>query len=183
MRQARARYFADNNFGEDGGYDATWVKLKAGPIPFAIPNTPGRVRAVQYHDLHHILTGYQTDWAGEFEISAWEVAGGCRSMVAAWVINLSGLACGAILWPRRIFAAFVRGRHTRNLYDQEIEAMLELPVEEARRLTGMDQPPPVTSAADRLAFVAWTGMAMVLTLAPLVLLLWLLWWGAGLLLA
>src|SRR5262245_10722491 len=64
LRQPRARYFEENDFGEDGGYNARWVKLKLGPFPYAIPNTKGRVRAVRYHDLHHIMTGYRTDWIG-----------------------------------------------------------------------------------------------------------------------
>ena len=42
VRDARAAYFADNDFGEDGGYSKDWVPLKVGPIPFAIPNTEGR---------------------------------------------------------------------------------------------------------------------------------------------
>ena len=42
---ARAQYFAENNFG-DGGYTASWVKVQAGPIPIYFPNTAARVRAV-----------------------------------------------------------------------------------------------------------------------------------------
>ncbi len=72
LRQARTRYFEDNAFGADGGYSARWVEVKVGPFPYAIPNTEGRVRALRYHDLHHIMTGYRTDWTGETEISAWE---------------------------------------------------------------------------------------------------------------
>ena len=83
MREALDQYFRDNDFGEDGGYSADWVKLKIGPIPFAFPNTPARRRAVRFHDLHHFLTGYQTDWVGEAEIAAWEVATGCKDMWAA----------------------------------------------------------------------------------------------------
>jgi ubiquinone biosynthesis protein Coq4 len=39
---------------------------------------------VRLHDLHHLVTGYPTDWKGELEISAWEIAGSCRGYVAAW---------------------------------------------------------------------------------------------------
>ncbi len=40
VRDARAQYFEDNNFGVDGGYGDKWVKLKLGPVPLVIPNTP-----------------------------------------------------------------------------------------------------------------------------------------------
>ena len=52
---ARAQYFAENNFG-DGGYSASWVKVQAGSIPIYFPNTAARIRAVRFHDLHHVAT-------------------------------------------------------------------------------------------------------------------------------
>ena len=64
MEAARAQYFRDNGFGDDGGYDDPWVDFKLGPVPMPFPNSKGRLRAVRYHDLHHILTGYQTDLRG-----------------------------------------------------------------------------------------------------------------------
>ena len=64
IRDARAQYFAENGFG-DGGYTATWVKVQAGPLPIYFPNTAARVRAVRLHDLHHVVTGYDTMWTGE----------------------------------------------------------------------------------------------------------------------
>ena len=38
-------YVAADDFGDDGGYSSKWVKLQFGPIPFAFPNSQGRVRA------------------------------------------------------------------------------------------------------------------------------------------
>src|SRR5262245_55376361 len=101
MRAARARYFAENGFGDDGGYASDWVDLKLGPIPFPIPNTPARKRAVAYHDLHHVLTGYKTDFLGELEISAWEIGGGCKGFLAAWQLNLGGMGAGLFLMPKK----------------------------------------------------------------------------------
>ena len=74
LRDARRLYFDANHFGADGGYGDKWVDFKLGKVPFPIPNSPGRVRAVRFHDLHHVLTGYDTSTIGEFEISAWEIA-------------------------------------------------------------------------------------------------------------
>src|SRR5580704_1983924 len=110
LRDARRIYFDANGFGDDGGYGSKWVDFKLGKIPFPVPNAPSRVRAVRFHDLHHVLTGYETTTIGEFEISAWEIAAGCKGFAAAWALNLSGMFAGVLVAPRRVFRAFARGR-------------------------------------------------------------------------
>src|SRR4030095_2853358 len=60
----------------DGGYSDRWVRVETKPIPFYFPNWPSRVAAARLHDLHHIATDYETDWPGEAEIAAWEIASG-----------------------------------------------------------------------------------------------------------
>jgi hypothetical protein len=92
VRSARARYFEANQFGADGGYGDAWVDVEFGPITVPIPNTPARVRAVGYHDLHHIVTGYDTNFVGEAEISAWELGAGCEDFVAAYVLNTGAMS-------------------------------------------------------------------------------------------
>jgi hypothetical protein len=139
MREARARYFEVNDFGVDGGYGDAWVDFKLGPVPMPFPNTEGRVRAVAYHDLHHILTGYDTEIIGELEIAAWELGAGCKSFHMAWLLNLGGLAGGLFAAPRRTWRAFVRGMHSRSFYGRDLEALLDLPVAEARREMGVDE--------------------------------------------
>lgn len=168
LREARARYFRENHFGEDGGYGDAWVDFKLGSIPMPFPNTPGRVRAVRYHDLHHVLTGYATDTQGELEISAWEVGAGCGRFVTAWAINLSGMAAGLVSAPRRSFRAFVRGRHSRSLYGEAFEPLLELRVDEARARVAES---PRARASDVAAFALANvvGVAVGLAFTALVL--------------
>ncbi|HZS45090.1 MAG TPA: hypothetical protein VFC63_08315 [Blastocatellia bacterium] len=115
MKDARQLYFDLNNF-KNGGYDDRWVKLKLGPIPFAFPNTQSRVKAVKLHDLHHVLAEYDTTWTGEAEIGAWEIASGCGSYYAAWVLNIGAVCIGLVIAPRKIYQAFIRGRKSLNLY-------------------------------------------------------------------
>ncbi|MCI0570854.1 MAG: hypothetical protein L0Y66_08890 [Myxococcaceae bacterium] len=151
---ARARYFEENHFGPDGGYGAAWVDFKLGPIPMPFPNTRARVRAVRFHDLHHVLTEYRTDTLGEFEISAWELGGGCADFVAAWQLSLGGMVAGLVSIPRRTFRAFVRGRHSRNLYRSTYDdALLARTVGEVRRELGLDIPPPHATGSDVAAFL------------------------------
>jgi hypothetical protein len=171
LRAARRDYFERNGFGADGGYGARWVKVPLGPVTTAFPNTAARVRAVRYHDLHHVVTGYATDLVGEAEIAAWELASGCRGFVAAWVLNLSALAIGLALAPKALLRAFVRGRRTRNLYGASVDdALLDARVETVRARLGLDHGPLHTSAGDRLAFTACCGLAVATLLGQLALL-------------
>jgi hypothetical protein len=175
LRDALARYFEDNGFGPDGGYGDAWVDFKLGPIPFPFPNTASRKRAVRFHDLHHILTGYRTDLVGEFEISAWELASGCRDHVAAWHLNLGGLFAGALVAPRRVFRAFLRGRHMRNFYAESYESLLGLTVGEARRRVSAIEEAPRATARDLALFAlslaagAVIGTAQFLVVLPMAL--------------
>jgi hypothetical protein len=168
MRAARERYFDVNGF--DGSYSEKWVKLKAGPVTLYLPNAEGRKRAVRFHDLHHIITGYQTDWAGECEISAYEIGGGCGPFLWAWYLNSQALLLWPFVAPRRAFQAFVRGRHARTLYHQGEfqDALLERTVGDIRDALALDRPPPPATLADRLAFAGWTAVSLVANLAPLV---------------
>ena len=108
LGEARARLFAVSGFPPDGGYADAWVKLKLWRIPLAFPNTAGRRRAVRFHDLHHVLTEYPTTWRGEFEIAAWEVAGGVNRYWEGWLLDLLGFAAGLFVYPRHIYRAFMR---------------------------------------------------------------------------
>jgi hypothetical protein len=171
LRDARRVYFDANDFGDDGGYAKRWVKLKLGPLALWLPNSEARVKAVRYHDLHHVATGYDTDWIGEGEIGAWEIGSGCRGFVAAWVLNLSAMCIGLALAPRRIFDAFVRGRHTRNLYGERFDdALLADSVGGVRTRLGLDAAPAATSG-DRVAFAAWSLASLLTLLLQLALLL------------
>ncbi len=138
MLEARTRYFELNGFGTSGGYDDAFVDFALGPLSFRLPNTQARLRAVRYHDLHHVVTGYETTARGEFEISAWELGAGCRDFWAAWVLNLGGLAAGLLSMPRRTWRAFLRGRHSRSLYNEELATLLGENVGQVRARTGLD---------------------------------------------
>ena len=176
MREARSRYFLDNGFGEDGGYAKAWVSVRLGPLPLAFPNTAARVRAVRFHDLHHVVTGYATDAVGEAEIGAWEIASGCAGFAAAWILNLFALVLGLASDPAATWRAFLRGRRTRNLYRAAYdEALLAARVGEVRARLGLDAASsrsagPATSW-DRAAFAAWSALALAVALASIALLL------------
>ena len=173
---ARDRYF--EQAGIAPGYDDRWVALRVGPLPLAFPNAAGRVRAVKLHDLHHVVTGYDTSWRGEAEIAAWEIASGCAHHRWAWILNLGAFAVGMAIAPGATFRAFQRGRHSTNLYQlagEYDDSLLERTVGQLRfdlRLNGESRPP---DARDLALFALWATIALACTLAPpALLLLWLL---------
>jgi hypothetical protein len=162
LGEARARLFALGGLGDDGGYGDGWVKLKLWRIPLAFPNTEGRRRAVRFHDLHHVLTEYPTTWRGEFEIAAWEIAGGVRRYWVGWLLDLLGFACGLVVFPRAVYRAFVRGRHSSNLYgDAWDESILGRRVGEVRRGLGLDVEGARPTREDRAAFAFWGGVSVL----------------------
>ena len=175
LREARGRYFAANGLGE-GGYEDKWVRFAVGPVRFAIPNSAGRVRAVRYHDLHHVVTGYATTWTGEGQIGAWEIASGCRDMIAAWVLNLYAMWVGLWISPRSIWQAFARGRHSRNLYGEHwSDALLDQSVGDTRRRLALERETPRATLGDALGFASWIVAALALAALsswPLALLVW-----------
>jgi hypothetical protein len=163
LAAARAAFFAEAGLGRDGGYGAAWVRVEAKPFPVYFPNTRSRVAAARLHDLHHVATEYATDWPGEAEIAAWEIAGGCSSYGWAWVLNLGAFAVGMVRVPRRLFRAFVRGRRARNLYHEGFaEARLgEVTVGILRARVRWDAAPPAAGWLDVAAFVAWCAIAVL----------------------
>ena len=66
-------------------------------MPF--PNSDARRRAVKVHDLHKVLTGYQTDIFGEVEIS-WVGAWGSLATFPLALVSAFGAALVG-LWRRR----------------------------------------------------------------------------------
>lgn len=164
MLEARARYFEVNQFGAKGGYEDAWVDFKLGPIPFPFPNTAGRIRAVKVHDLHHIVTAYDTNLIGELEIGAWETGAGCKDFYAAWFLNLSGMGGGFLFAPVRTFRAFVRGRHSHSLYGRDLDELLHLTVADIRRDTGVDAARDAeATAADVALWALGTLVGLLMT--------------------
>mgnify|MGYP001182685204 CR=1 FL=1 len=176
VRTVRSRYWRHNDFGEDGGESKKWEFFPIGPISIPIPNLEGRKKAIRYHDLHHVMTGYQTDFIGELEIASWEIGAGCGKMWFAWAINLQGLMLGFLCNPRRCARAWARGRRSRSLYDRTVDdSLLDMKVGELRAQTDMPDPSLVPTGADWLSYGLTAGLGIVLEVALLVALVVGLW--------
>ena len=166
LRDELGRHFAENGFPPDGGLNDRWVVVRAGRIPFCFPNVPARRRATVVHDLNHVVSGYGHDAIGEAEIAAWELGGGRKGYVAAWVLNCGALWLGLARSPRRLFVAFVRGRRTRNLYGTDVDTVVDLPLSKVRSALGVDDRDHEGTLVDFLLFVATVSLALPIGAIP-----------------
>jgi ubiquinone biosynthesis protein Coq4 len=123
---------------------------------------------VWIHDLHHVVTGYATDLAGESEIGAWELASNCLRFLAATVLNLFALGIGLVIAPLRVMRAWARGHHTRNLYRKDgVEHLLPRTVAEMRAELGLDAAPSRVRVRDALSVIALAMPMLAIMAAPL----------------
>jgi hypothetical protein len=116
VRRARDAYLAENGFTVEA-YTAPRTEGSFLGIRLSVPNTPHHRWAIMLHDLHHVATGYGTDIVGEGEISGWEIHRSLRPLgLYVGSIVASGLAIGFAIAPRRVAAAWRRGKASRSLY-------------------------------------------------------------------
>jgi hypothetical protein len=126
-------FYKEHELPPDGGISESHVTAKlTKKITFYLPNLPSRKIAVLKHDIHHMLTGYSTLFKGETEISAWEIGGGVRHYWMAWILDIGGMMSGLVFNLGGVFRAFVRGRHSINLYSDLIDnkTILDMPISE-----------------------------------------------------
>lgn len=136
------QFYIDNNLGDDGGQKSQSVKIELTKwFHFYFPNFDARRKAVIKHDIHHLLTGYSTTLIGESEISAWEIASGCKKYWFAFLIDTSGFMLGLPLNFFRVLKAFSRGRRTKNLYTDLIstEAALNMKIGDLQTYLDLDK--------------------------------------------
>lgn len=140
VRDARDAYLSENGFTL-GSYDEPTTDVTLGPFTLRFPNTPKHRRALMRHDLHHVATGYGTDFVGEYEISVWEIRLGLAGIgryVSA--IVASGALGGVLFAPRRARAAWRAAERSRgNLFGDRFgyEELLSMTVGELREALGL----------------------------------------------
>ncbi len=159
---ARAAFFRANGFPADGGYEDEFAEADFGPLRYRVPNTRARGRALMVHDLHHVATGYPTDWRGEAEISAWEL--GSRLGVThpyAWITVLFGVFTGILGHLGATFRAFTRGRRSENLYGERFDPeWLKRRLSTLRAELSVSEEPPRPRFVDALLFAGWSVLAL-----------------------
>ncbi len=151
-------FYRKYNLNEDGGLGEATVKVEVYKnFRFYLPNIDARKKAVLKHDIHHIITGYKSDFKGETEIGAWEIASGCRKYWVATVLDLASLALGCLFNLPGVFRAFIRGRRMKNLYDDTIPdaQAVSMTVDELREKLGLNIGQRTASVKEVLSFIGW----------------------------
>jgi hypothetical protein len=179
IKEALTIFFEKYQLGPDGGMSDRWVKLRFGKFYIPFPNTDSRRKALMFHDIHHIATGYQSNWKGESEIGAWEVSTGCGSYTAAWVLDLGVLALGLLVFPIATYKAFIRGQRTRNFYKNTYtrEELMNMEIGQVQTILKLNSASEAPATANEaLAFIWWSFIAAMLSITfffgPYILVIW-----------
>ena len=170
---ALERHYVAHGLPPDGGESEPWFRVHLGPIALRLPNPPARRRAVFFHDVNHVLTGYNTVFSdGEMAIAAFEVGSGCGSFLMAWYINLTMFGFGLLVCPRTVLRAFIRGSGAASIYHckDERRTLVAASVAELRERLHLDGSPGGTRLRASLRFGGWALAAVVTMLAPFALL-------------
>ncbi len=130
-------YLSANGFTIEG-YSAATFRLTILGRSHDFPNPPQRQQAIALHDLHHVATGYGTNFIGEAEIGAWELAAGCTTFIV-YLLNFIAVSFGMFLSPLRVLRAARHGLRGRTLYRSGLdrEHCLTLDVSELRTRLGI----------------------------------------------
>lgn len=140
VREARDRYLAQNGFSVEA-YSAPYATMNVFGVRFRIPNAAGRKKNIRFHDLHHVLTGFGTDVAGEGEIAAWQYRAGLPRSWFVRVLITCGLLLGFVVAPRRVLRAWRAGRGCRSLFIEDgrptYDELLDLELGELRARVGL----------------------------------------------
>lgn len=170
VKEAIQAYFKEHDLGEDGGLNKMWAKIKVGPIYLPLLNIPARRKALVFHDIHHIVTGYSGKWEGEVSISSWEISTGCGKYWVAWLLDLNGMAIGLFMYPKSVFTAFIRGRRTKNLYKNTISQQdaLAMKIEDLQEKLLIKQEDFVSTTNEQVLFITYSLIALITFIAPFV---------------
>lgn len=133
VRVGRDRYLAENNL-ELSSYTNRRFPVYFFKWPIWLPN-PG---FLPVHDLHHVVTGYGTGLVGEAEISAYELRGGCGSLMI-YILCFGAIFFGLFVAPKRIWKAWSDSRGAKNLYRTHIpyDSLLDLSIGDLRQQLGV----------------------------------------------
>jgi len=177
LRKAMQEFYAKNGFALDGGASGdTWSPIGCRALKVHLPNFEWRRKAIPFHDLHHVITGYGFSPAGEFEMAAWEFAAGRYPNINTTLFCLPLISMGAIATPRRTWRAFIRGRRSKTLYSvSNFDSLLDRTIEEMR-VEVLPEAEVKATLRDYCRFAALTSASALLTLSPIAILAALYFW-------
>jgi hypothetical protein len=123
MRPGLSREAALARLGQcdDRFAEASWP-CAIGPLILRFPNFRWRRRAIEAHDLHHLMTGYPMTVRGEFQMAAWEFGAGRYPHWGATLFCGPLILLGLLWSPPAMWRAWRAGRRSQSLYPALEEA-------------------------------------------------------------
>lgn len=117
-------------------YVDNWVRIEMWGRRVPVFPIYGFKKSLILHDINHVLSGYDTDWVGEFEIAAWELSsGGCGHYYLYWVDRFVFVSLGFLFAPRRTWRGFRRGFTHKNVFDRDPMELMTVDLEVLRHET------------------------------------------------
>ncbi len=140
--------------------------FKARSVVITLPNFSWRRRAIDRHDLHHVLINQPCNLKGESQVATWEFAAGAYPNIWPQLFCLPLVAAGFIISPAGTWRTFNSGRRQRSLYGLAIENVMRLgdlqDYIESRGQGG------VSAVSDWLRFFLLVSASFALMLIPVV---------------
>lgn len=114
---AHLRFRRERGLNEAEEFSRIWLATLGGLI-VPLPNFRWRREILAQHDLHHLVTGYETTVCGELSLAAWELGVCCYSSFWARLLCFGLMFSGLLAQPRITTGAYRRGRQSATHYDQ-----------------------------------------------------------------
>jgi hypothetical protein len=123
LGDALIQFRRTNGLHADEAARATW-NYGFGAVKLVLPNFAWRRKAIEAHDLHHVLTGYPCTIRGEVQMAAWEFGAGPMPHPMATLFCLPLVIVGLLSMPQTTFMAFVLGRRSFGFHGSQISPQI-----------------------------------------------------------
>lgn len=112
-----------------------WASVSLGtPLKISFPNLSARKKAVIFHDINHIITGYKAQtFVGEIQAAYFEIFSGCGKYWFAWFINSLALPFGLLVPKKSLQAIKLARKVNTNAYYVDINSLWDLEISEIRK--------------------------------------------------
>lgn len=108
-KDALIKFRLENGFNPNESDSPIWLAT-LGSFIMPLPNFKWRRAAIDRHDMHHMMTGYDTTLSGELCLASWELGAKCYASFWARFLCAFLMGLGLLSQPRQIFEAYKTGK-------------------------------------------------------------------------
>ena len=115
MTESLAQFRCVNRLDLQASHRPIWM-AQLGHFIMPLPNFKWRREVIDRHDVHHLITGYETTPSGELALAAWELGVKCYVTKGARGLCFILAVLGVLYQPRMTYRAYKRGKCQAKLY-------------------------------------------------------------------